>query len=180
MTTRKTSIALLMAATCVAASCSNSPKPPQPPATNMAPQLTAIANVTTDQDTMVGPLEFAVTDDMTAPNQLTVTATVDGTTPFPTDGVTLAGTGATRSITLRPLEAATGTANVTVTVIDAAGLKATRSFGITVNARIASVKETFTNTFAKAETDDATPLNGFTFTQDADEPDTFAALVGVP
>jgi hypothetical protein len=180
MKTRKTSIALLVAATCVAAACSNSPKTPEPPAANMAPQLAAIANVTTDQDTTVGPLEFAVSDDVTPPNQLTVTATLDGTTPFPTDGVTLAGTGATRSITLKPLESTTGTANVTVTVIDASGLKATRSFGITVNARAASVKDAVAATFTKTETDDATPLNGFTFTQDADDPDTFAGLVAAP
>lgn len=180
MKTRKTSIALLVAATCVAAGCSNSPKPPEPPQANMPPQLAAIDNVTTDQDTQVGPLEFGVADDTTPANQLTVTAVVDSATPFPTDGVTLAGTGATRSITLKPLESATGAANVTVSVIDADGLKATRTFGITVNARAASVKDAVTTTFAKGETDDATTLNGFTFTQDADDPDTFAGLVGAP
>ncbi len=180
MKTRKTSIALLVAATFVAAGCSNSPDRPDPPAVNMAPQLAAIANVTVDQDTQVGPVEFAVTDDMTPANQLTVTATLDGTTPFPADGVTLAGTGATRSITLKPLESTTGTANVTVSVIDAAGLKATRSFGVTVNARAASVKDAVTTTFAKGEADDATALNGFTFTQDADDPATFAGLVETP
>lgn len=180
MKPRKTSIALLAVATCVAAGCSNSPDRPPPPAANMAPQLAAIADVTIDQDTPVGPVEFGVTDDMTPANQLTVTAAVDSASPFPADSVQLEGTGATRSITLTPLEAATGTANVTVTVIDAAGLKATRTFGITVNARAASVKDAVTATFAKAESDDATTLNGFTFTQDADDPATFAGLVGEP
>jgi hypothetical protein len=180
MTTRSSSIALLVAATCVAAGCSNSPEPPDPTPVNMAPQLAAIANVTTNQDTVVGPLEFTVADDLTPANQLTVTATLDGATPFPADGVTLSGTGTTRSITLIPLESATGTATVTVTVIDSVGLKATRSFGIAVNARAASVKDAVTTTFAKGETDDATTLNGFTFTQDADDSDTFAGLVGSP
>lgn len=180
MNTRKTSIALLVAATFVAAGCSNSPEPPLPPAPNMAPQLAAIANLTTDQDTQVGPVEFGISDDLTPPNQLTVTAAVDSGSPFPADSVTLAGDGATRSITLKPLESATGMANVTVSVIDASGLKATRSFTITVNARAASVKDAITTTFSKTDADDPTPLNGLTFTQDADDEAAFAGLVGDP
>ena len=52
---------------------------------------------------------------------LTVTAAADGTSVVPADGVTLGGSGAVRSITLTPLEAATGTVNVTLTVTDPRG-----------------------------------------------------------
>jgi hypothetical protein len=181
MNSRNNSLALLAATTLVVAGCSSSDRPKPPPmATNMPPVVAAVANVTANQDTVVGPLEFAISDDTTPANQLTVTASVDGTTPFPADSVQLAGTGATRSITLAPLEAATGTANVTITVIDAQGLKATRAFSVVLNARNASVRAAVMSTFAKNAVDDATALNGFTFTQDADDPATFDGLLGNP
>ena len=50
-----------------------------------------------------------------------MSAAADGTSVFPADGVTLGGSGAVRSITLTPLEATTGTANITLTVIDGEG-----------------------------------------------------------
>ena len=67
----------------------------------------------------------------------------------PADGITLAGTGAVRTITLTPLEAATGAANVTLTVIDAEGASGHASFRVTVNARSASIQDTALTTFAK-------------------------------
>jgi hypothetical protein len=181
MNPRNTSLALLVATTFVVAGCSSSDRPKPPPmATNAPPAVAAIANVTANQDTVVGPIEFAIGDDTTPANQITVTAAVDGGTPFPADNVQLAGTGATRSITLKPLESTTGTANVTVTAIDAQGLRATRAFSVVVNARNASVRDAVLTTFAKNESDDATALNGFTFAQDADDPTTFDGLLGNP
>jgi hypothetical protein len=181
MRTRRTTLALLAAATLVAAGCSNNDRPDPPSAPmNAAPMLGAIANVTTNQDTVTGPVEFSVTDDSTPAGQIMVTAAVDGDTPIPADGVTLGGTGAMRTITVTPLEAATGTSNVTVTAVDAQGLRTMRSFSITLNARNASVRDAVVSTFAKSDAADATTLNGFTFTQDADEPGTFDALLGNP
>lgn len=181
MNPRNTSLALLAATTFVVAGCSSSDRTAPPPMTaNMPPVVAAIANVTADQDTVVGPLEFSVSDDTTPANQITVTAAADGGTPFPADSVQLGGTGATRSITLRPLESTTGTANITVTAIDAQGLKTMRAFSVVLNARNASVRDAVMSTFAKNEADDATALNGFTFAQDADDPATFDELLGNP
>lgn len=174
---------LLIASAVVAAGCSNNDyggKGAPPPMANAAPVVAAIADVTIGQDTVVGPLQFAIGDDATPANLLVVTAAIDGTSPFPADGVAVGGDGATRSVTLTPLEAATGTADVRIMVADAQGAMTTRAFRITVNARDASVREAVTSTFAKKEDDEATTLNGFTFTQDADDPETFAALVGAP
>jgi hypothetical protein len=180
MNTRKTSLALLAATTWVVAACSSSDRPEPPmPMVNQAPAVSAIANVTSDQDTVVGPIEFGVTDDNTPANQLTVTATGDSASLVPADGVLIGGSGAVRSITLTPLEAATGKVNVTVRVSDAQGATTTRGFSVIVNARDASVSNTVLSTFAKDETAAATPLNGLTFAQDADE-STFASLVGDP
>ena len=81
----------------------------------------AITRQDGDQDTVVGPIEFSVADRETAASQLTVSAAADGTSVFPADGVALGGSGAVRSITLTPLEATTGTANVTLTRDRSAG-----------------------------------------------------------
>lgn len=183
MSSRKTNYAglvLLTATTLVVAACSsrNDRGAPPMPAANAAPTISAIADRSVDQDTVVGPVEFSISDPETPANQLTVTVAASDTSVFPADGIALGGTGATRSLTLTPFEAATGTTNVTLTVIDGEGARTTRSFQVGVNARNASIKESVLTTFAKADADDATVINGFTFTQDADDPAVFQPLIG--
>jgi hypothetical protein len=183
MKSRKTSLALLAAATLVAAACSSNsndkPTPP-PPAANQAPVISAITSKSADQDTTVGPIEFGVADSQTDAAQLTLTAVADGTSLFPADGVVLGGTGTARTLTLTPLEATTGMATITLTASDPQGAASTRSFTVTVNARAASMRDAALTTFAKSETDEVTPVNGFTFTQDADDPALFEPLIGAP
>jgi len=183
MNLRKTNnvrLVLLAAATLVVAACGSSDNdymaPPPPPA-NTAPSLSGITDKISNQDTVVGPIEFGIGDRETDATSLTVAATADGTAVVPADGVVLGGSGAVRSITLTPLEAATGTVNVTLTVTDAQGLASMRSFAVTVNARNASLRDTSLSTFAKAATDEATAVNGFTFTQDVDDPAVFEPLI---
>jgi hypothetical protein len=175
---KQTHIALLVATTLVVAACSSNDRdPPDVPQANMAPAISAISSKTANQDTAI-PVEFTVQDDATAANTLTVSVAADGTTLFPADGLTLTGTGTTRTLTLMPLEAVTGSANIIITVTDAQGASANRSFGVTVNALPASFRDVTVSTFGKAETAEVTPLNGFTFAQDANDPATFDALVG--
>ena len=171
-------LALAAAATLAVAACGGSGGGPTPPAPmqNTAPSIAAIGDRNVDQDTVVGPIEFAVGDAETPANQLTVTAGATGNTVFPADGVVLAGSGAMRSITLMPLEAVTGSESITVTVIDGEGVRSARTFQVTVNARAASMRDWSLTTFAKAETDAVTSVNGYTFTQDADDPAIFAPL----
>lgn len=177
---KQINLVLLAATTLVVAACSSNSGdvmgPSQP--VNAAPAISAISDRSVDQDTVVGPIEFSINDGETPANQLTVTAGADGTGVFPADGLVLAGTGTTRNITLMPLEAATGAANITLTVIDAEGARSTRSFQVAVNARAASIRDTALTTFAKVETDEATAVNGFTFNQDADDPAIFQPLIG--
>jgi hypothetical protein len=181
MKTRKQMLALLAATTCVVAGCSSGGDygDPDEPMANQAPAISNVISKTEFQDTVIGPLAFEVQDDQTPAAQLTVTAAADLETLFPADGLVLAGDGATRNLTLTPLEAATGSANVTLTVTDAQGAASTRTFTVTVNAREASIREWALTTFAKGESDDATAMNGFTFTQDADDPAIFEPLIGV-
>jgi len=183
MSLRKTNYTrpvLLAATTLAVAACGGGKSggmQPQPMA-NTAPAISAISDRSVDQDTVVGPIEFSVTDTETPASQLTVTAGAGGTSVFPADGITLAGSGAVRSITLTPFEATTGTANITLTVIDGEGVRTARSFQVTVNARNASIRDWMLTTFAKDETDEATIVNGITYTQDADDPAIFQPLIG--
>lgn len=175
------SLALLAATTLVVAACSSSdsPKPmqPTPAPVNFPPTLSGIADRASDQDTVIGPIEFTVADRETAAAMLTVTAAADGTAVVPADGITLGGSGTVRTITLAPLEAATGAVMVTLTVTDPQGSVALTAFRVAVNARNASFRDATLTTFAKGGADEVTPLNGFTFAQDADDPATFEPLI---
>ncbi|MEO8061853.1 MAG: hypothetical protein ABI821_03800 [Pseudomonadota bacterium] len=181
MKTLKTNLVLLAVTTLVVAACSssNDPKPMTPPAdVNFRPTIAEVADQSVDQDTVLGPIQFEIADKESDPATLKVEATVvDGTSVFPADGLVLSGTGATRTITLTPFEAATGSATIGLAVTDGEGSMATRAFKVTVIARTVSIKSVALNTFAKAEDDDPTPVNGFTFTQDADNESTFEALI---
>lgn len=150
-------------------------EPPPPPA-NTAPGISAITDKISDQDTVVS-VEFGVQDAETAPGSLAVTATTDSAALFPADGVVLSGSGATRTLTLTPLESATGTATITLSVADAAGATATRSFQVAINLKSQSMRTTVFDTIAKGENDAVTAINGWTALQDADDPAVFAALI---
>jgi uncharacterized lipoprotein YajG len=175
-------LVLLAATTLVVAACGssndNDNMTPPPPAANDAPAVSGISDKISNQDTVVGPIDFGISDRESAASLLTVTATADGTSVVPADGLVLGGSGAVRNITLTPLESATGAVNVTLTVTDPQGAATTRSFRVTVNARSASMRDASLTTFAKAQTDEATVVNGVTYTQDADDPAIFDPLIG--
>jgi type IV pilus biogenesis protein CpaD/CtpE len=179
MTLRRLKIpALLAAATCVAAGCSSrDDSPSETPPVNTAPTISAITDQTVNQDTVVGPLTFSVSDAETDAAALTVVASTDAATLVPADGLVLGGSGGSRTITLTPFEAQTGMVTVALAARDAAGLITIRTFRVTVAARAASIREATVSTFAKGEADAPTEVNGFTFTQDADDPATFAGLI---
>jgi hypothetical protein len=182
MNSRNTLRALLAATTTVVAACSSNsydPPGPPPPMANEAPVISEIADRTTDQDTVVS-IEFGVADSQTDAAQLALAATADGNGLFPADGVMLGGSGTARTLMLTPLEAATGIATISVTATDPQGMSSSRTFSVAVNARVASLRDVALASFAKAPTDEVTPVNGFTFAQDADDPAAFDPLLGTP
>src|SRR5262245_47064610 len=143
MKSRKTgmgSLAVLAATTVLVAACGGGGSDggymapaPSPAPVNTTPGISAITDKISDQDTVVS-VDFSVDDKETAAGSLSVSAAADGTELFPADGVVLSGSGATRTLTLTPLEATTGTAKVSVRVEDAQGAVAMRSFQVAVNA----------------------------------------------
>jgi hypothetical protein len=171
-------IAVLAATTLVVAACgggSDGGMAYTPP-TNTAPAVSAIDDRSADQDTAVS-IDFGIDDRESGAGSLMVSAAADGAAVFPADGVVLSGSGATRTLTLTPLEAATGTATIVIRVADPAGAVTTRSFAMKVNAKNNSIKAMALDTFAKAEADVPTTINGWTIQQDADDPATFAELI---
>ena len=182
MKTRNTiaNLAVLAVTTLVVAACSSGGdgyRPPPPPA-NTAPGISAITDKSADQDTAV-MVDFTVQDAETAAGSLTVSASADSTTLFPADGLVLSGSGATRTLTLTPLEATTGSATISLRVTDAAGLEATRSFQVAVNAKNNSIRTMTFDTFAKGDADEPTTINGWTIQQDVADDDltAFASLI---
>ena len=147
-----------------------------PPPSNSAPAISAINDQSVDQDNTLS-IDFGVDDRESGAGSLMVSAAADGNAVFPADGVVLSGSGASRTLTLTPFEATTGTANIAVRVSDPAGAVTTRNFAVAVNARNNSIKAMALDTFAKAENDVPTTINGWTIQQDADDPATFAALI---
>jgi len=170
-------LALLAATTLVVAACGGSDKQPMASAPmNSSPVISGIIDEAVDQDNVLN-VEFGVQDQETDAGSLKVTAVANDGAVFPADGVLLTGTGATRKLTLTPLEAATGATSISIVVTDADGGFAARTFKVTVNPKNASMRELALATFAKNEGDEATSVNGVTLQQDADDPAVFAALV---
>jgi hypothetical protein len=172
------SVAALAVTTFVVAACGGGGRgddPSPPPMSNNAPTISAITDKSADQDNTVS-VDFTVGDQESAADSLIVEATADGAGLFPADGMVLSGSGATRTLTLTPLEATGGSAAISVRVTDPQGANATRSFQVTVNLRNASIKTMTLDTFAKAESDTPTTINGWTIQPD-DDPDAFAALI---
>jgi hypothetical protein len=171
--------ALLAATTLFVAACGGGTRGQSAPSPmNAAPQIAAISDRNIDQDTVAGPIELSVSDRESEAGTLTVAAIADSTSVFPMDGVVLEGNGAMRTLTLTPLEAATGVATITVSVADPQGATATRAFKVSVNARNASMRDAALNTFALADSADPIAVNGMTWLQDADDPVLFEALLG--
>jgi YVTN family beta-propeller protein len=95
------------------------------------PSIGPLTDRTILENQTLGPIEFTVNDDFTAPAGLLVTASSSNTGLVPNDQITLAGTGTTRTLTIAPMAFVSGTATITVTVSDGT-LSSQRSFVLTV------------------------------------------------
>ncbi|MBL9167764.1 MAG: hypothetical protein JNN07_08485 [Verrucomicrobiales bacterium] len=103
-------------------------------AVNDAPTITSISARTINEDGTAGPIAFTLADVDSSVNTLTVTPTTSNSTLVPVGNIVVAGTGASRTVTVKPAANRSGSATITLTVADASGGRASSSFTTTVIA----------------------------------------------
>jgi uncharacterized delta-60 repeat protein len=102
-------------------------------ADNTAPTISDITGQGTNEDTATGAIAVTVGDAETAAGRLVVSATSSNTSLVPNNNIAVAGSAASRTLTITPAAEQSGTTTITVTVSDGT-LTATDSFVLTVNS----------------------------------------------
>jgi len=103
----------------------------RPAKENSPPSISPVADQTIPAGSAsVGPLSFAVGDDRTAADRLTVTAVSNNQALVPDANIVLGGTGAARTVTVTAIEGQTGEAVVKLTVADEDGQSTSVSFRV--------------------------------------------------
>jgi LysM repeat protein len=106
---------------------------PTPLPTNSPPTISDIPNQSTSEDTPVGPLPFTIGDPETPAGSLTVSAGTSNEALVPAGNITLAGSGANRSLTILPAPNQFGSASISITVNDADGGATSDTFNLSVS-----------------------------------------------
>jgi hypothetical protein len=113
------------------------------------PAISGLQDQSVPQDTVLGPLNFQVSDRDSDPAQITVMAQSSDKTLIPDEGITLAGSGSDRTIQLTPAAEAVGASTITVIAFDSTGLQATSTFRVQVNGVFVSFKGRVGEMYAK-------------------------------
>ena len=98
---------------------------------NTPPSITAISNLSINEDASTGALGFTVSDSGTGAGSLTVSATSSNTALVPNANIVLGGSGSSRTVTATPAANQFGSATITVSVSDGS-LTTKSSFILTV------------------------------------------------
>lgn len=104
------------------------------PATNQVPVVTGLTNIVIAEDTSTGPISFTVTDPDGSAGQVTLSAFSANTNVVPANGISFAGTGSSRTMTITPVTNQFGTSLVTVTATDSSSGLSTTNFLVTVQS----------------------------------------------
>ena len=143
---------------------------------DQTPTVSSLPATTVNQDTAAGPITFTVGDDQSV-NDLVLTSSTSDATIVSKAGISFAGTGASRTITITPEEDATGMVNVGVLARDVQGATGSATLALSVVAVTKSIASYTNSTFALGANDPPAQVSGFTFTQDADANTTFDPLL---
>jgi uncharacterized repeat protein (TIGR01451 family) len=100
---------------------------------NDPPSISDIANVSTPEDTPVGPIPFTLADVDTESDALIVSCLSSNPALVSTSNIILAGMGANRTIAFTPETNQTGSSIILIIARDPAGAGATNSFMLTVS-----------------------------------------------
>ena len=79
-----------------------------------------------------GPIPFKLTDDITSPSDLTVSARSNNQTLVPNSNIDLGGSGANRTVEVTPVDGKWGLATIAVTVTDTDGETNQDTFNVEV------------------------------------------------
>jgi cytochrome c peroxidase len=101
---------------------------------NTVPTISAIADVTTEQDKPTPVIPFIVTDKETALGFLVVTAESSNTTLIPVGNIVLSGSGGSRTVFITPAVGQVGSSTITLTVRDGGNPALTDSTSFKVTA----------------------------------------------
>ncbi len=105
-----------------------------PAAANTLPTITDVTDKTVAEDGVTAALTFTIADAETPVANLTLSGTSSNTGVVADSGITFGGSGANRTVTVRPLANQSGAATITLTVTDANGGKKSDAFVLTVTA----------------------------------------------
>lgn len=97
-----------------------------------APTIAAPGSLSVEAGVPSAPFAFTVGDVESPATSLVVTASSSDTTLIPAAGIRIAGTGADRTITLTPAVGRTGSATITLRVVDETGLASVRTIAVQV------------------------------------------------
>jgi hypothetical protein len=109
-----------------------------PGSSNQPPTISSIPAQTGSAGGSIGPIGFTIADSDTAASSLTVSAASSNLALVPVAGVTLGGSGTSRTLSIVPTSGQTGTATITLTVSDGTTETST-SFVVTVAGPPATV-----------------------------------------
>ncbi|HUR54535.1 MAG TPA: choice-of-anchor D domain-containing protein, partial [Gemmataceae bacterium] len=105
---------------------------PPPPPPNTPPTISDVADRSVPQNGTTGAIPVTVADAETPAGSLTLTAQSSNTALVPAAGITLAGSGANRTVAVTPAAGQSGTVTITLTVQDGGGQTAVDMFVLTV------------------------------------------------
>ena len=112
-----------------------------------------------------------ISDDTTALEKLSIGVESDAPTIVPANTVVVTGSGDSRAVQVSPMADALGSATITLTVTDEAGLVGTTSFTVTVSLAQTSVADFVRSAFAQSIDDAPVLINTLEFVNDADGED---------
>ena len=99
---------------------------------NSAPSMQAISDRTINEDSVLDPIEFSVSDAETPAENLILIGSSSNPAVVPSDNIVFGGSGSLRTISVIPLAQANGTIFITRTLIDPDGGSNSLSFRLTI------------------------------------------------
>ena len=149
---------------------------------NDAPTVSSIADQETTEDTATASIPFTVGDVETVADDLIVTASTSNSALVSQTDITFRGSGASRTVVLKPSANQFGTTTVTVIVTDGEGKVSSTSFKLTVSGAIdpptisdipdqATDEDTATGEIAFTVGDVETPVANLTVTASSSDTD---------